>query len=100
MIRQIRVILRSMKMRIKRKVSVSLALTEEEAQVISAGLYALQQFDPFCDSNARVKNFGEAKETLADSIQAALWELAFSPKWCARQNANGLNGRSPTHKVW
>jgi hypothetical protein len=41
-----------MKIDIKRKVSVSLRLTEDEAQVVSAGLYVLARFEVPCSEES------------------------------------------------
>jgi hypothetical protein len=76
--------IKDMKIEIKRKVSVSLRLTEEEAHVISAGLYALARFEgPYSEeqgTDAEVRAFGEAMAGIRESLQAKLGEAGLWPE--------------------
>lgn len=69
-----------MKIDIKRKVSVSLRLTEEEAHVFSAGLYALARFEPQYPEDNEVKAFGDLRASVRDSLHTELGEAGLLPQ--------------------
>jgi hypothetical protein len=76
-----------MKSDIKRK--LSLHLTEEEAHVFSAGLYALEMFEPLgredqLGADFEVKEFGDSLMRVIRSLQSAFGEAGLWPETVSR----------------